>query len=214
MKLSKLIVKNLLKLHTFVYKLITVFSIKAENGLHPKHRLINYHKFFVDNVNSDDLVLDIGCGNGALAFYLAKKAKKVVGVDWRKKNIEFAKENFSAPNIEYLIGDATKDLPEQKFGVIVLSNVLEHIKDRVEFLAKIKNLAPKILIRAPMVNRSWISLYKKELGLDWKLDKSHFTEYTLESFKDELNQAGLFIQNYSIQFGEIWSIVSVPKGFL
>lgn len=39
------------------------------------------------------------------------------------KNIEIAKKKYSAPNVEYLIGDATKDLPNQKFDVIILSNV-------------------------------------------------------------------------------------------
>jgi len=38
-----------------------------------------------------------------------------------------------------------------------------------------------------------------------RLDKSHHTEYTLESFKKEIESAGLKLQFYSIQFGEIWA---------
>jgi len=205
-KIYRILIKFALRLHNFSYKLATKFAIKAESGLHPKHRLMNYHQFFVDNVNSEDKVLDIGCGNGALTFEVAKKAKKVVGIDLDKKNIKIAKKKYWAPNIEYLVGDATKDLPNQKFDVIILSNVLEHIKNRVEFLQKIKNLAPKILIRVPMINRDWITLYKKELGVEWRLDKTHYIEYTLESFKEELEKAGLNLEKYSIQFGEIWVV--------
>ena len=80
-KIYKILIKFALKLHNFSYKLSTKFALKAENGLHPKHRIINYHKFFVDNINSKDKVLDIGCGNGALTFEVAKKAKKVIGID-------------------------------------------------------------------------------------------------------------------------------------
>ena len=60
-----------------------------------------------------------------------------------------------------------------------------------------------------MINRDWITLYKKELGVEYRLDKTHYIEYTLESFKKELEKAELKIQNYSIQFGEIWTIVSI-----
>ena len=207
-KIYKILTKFALKLHNFSYKLATKFAIKAEGGLHPKHRLMNYHQFFVDNVNPEDRVLDIGCGNGALTFEIAKKARKVVGIDLDKKYIKIAKKKYWAPNIKYLVGDATKDLPNQKFDVIILSNVLEHIENRIEFLQKIKNLAPKILIRVPMINRDWITLYKKELGVEWRLDKTHYIEYTLESFKEELKKAGLNLEKYSIQFGEIWAVAS------
>ena len=206
-KVYKILTKFALKLHNFSYKLASRLAIKVEGGLHPKHRLMNYHQFFVDNVNSEDKVLDIGCGNGALTFEIAKKAKKVVGIDLDEKNIKIARKKYWAPNIEYLVGDATKDCPDQKFDVIILSNVLEHIENRVEFLQKIKNLAPKFLIRVPMINRDWITLYKKELGVEWRLDKTHYIEYTLENFKKELKKAGLDLEKYSIQFGEIWAVV-------
>lgn len=206
MIIYKIIVKIILKLHNFSYRLTSIFSKKAEQGLHPKHRLMNYHKFFVDNINSGDMVLDIGCGNGALTYDLAKKAKKVIGIDLNKKNIKIAEEKYFAPNIKYIIGDATENLTDKRFDVIILSNVLEHIENRIEFFKKIEKMAPKILIRVPMINRDWIVLYKKELGVEWRSDKTHYIEYTLESFKDELNQVSLNLSNYSIQFGEIWAV--------
>jgi len=205
MILNKIILKNLLKLHSFSYNWASFLAKKAEGGIHPKHRLMNYHRFFIDNVGPDDIVLDVGCGNGVLTFDLAKKAKKVIGIDVNPEKIKIAKENFSAANIDYLVGDVIGRSFNQKFNAIVLSNVLEHIGDRVGFLNKIKGLSSKILIRAPMINRDWITLYKKELGLKWKSHNNHFIEYTLESFREETEQAGLVIENYSIQFGEIWA---------
>ena len=100
---------------------------------------MNYHKFFVDNIDENDLVLDIGCGNGALSYDIAKKAKKVVGIDLNEKNISFAKERYSKENIEW--GDALKDLPDERFDVIIMSNVLEHIENRVEFLRRLREKA-------------------------------------------------------------------------
>ena len=54
-------------------------------------------------------------------------------------------------------------------------------------------------------NRSGFDVYKKELGLEYRRDKTHFIEYTLEGFKEELEKVGLRISDYSIQFGEIWA---------
>ena len=195
-----------LKLHSFAYKLSSVLAIKQE-GKHPKHRLTNYHQFFLDNIQEGDKVLDVGCGRGELAFDLAKKASKVVAIDLDKDNLDKAKKKHQAPNITYILGDATTYNFQEHFSVAILSNVLEHLKERKEFLRKIKPLADKFLIRVPMLARDWIVLYKKEMGVEWRLDKGHFTEYTLETLKAELFDVGYNIENYSIQFGEIWAVV-------
>ena len=208
-KFYKFLLKIALRLNNFLYRVISFLAIKSEGGLHPKHRLINYHQFFTSHITENDKVLDIGCGNGSLAYDLARKAKFVKGIDILEKNILKARKKYSLPNIEYVAGDAPKDLDEEKFDVIVLSNVLEHIENRLEFLKKIKNLAPKILIRVPMHNRDWMTLYKKELGVESRLDLTHYIEYTKETFEQEINGAGLKIADYSVQFGEILAVVFV-----
>ncbi|HLP86288.1 MAG TPA: class I SAM-dependent methyltransferase [Candidatus Paceibacterota bacterium] len=184
-------------------------AIETEGGLHPKHRLIGYHKFFIDNISINDRVLDIGCGNGSLDYDVAEKAKEVVGIDISERNIAKARRIHSKPNIKYIVGDAVKDLSGEKFDVIILSNVLEHIKDRVEFMKSIKGLASKYLIRVPMLDRDWIPLYKKELGVEWRLDLTHYTEFTRESFEKEITSAGYQIESLSVQFGEIWAVIKI-----
>lgn len=203
--LYKLLLILSLKFSNFLYKLISFLAIKSEGGLHPKHRLIDYHKFFLDNISKDDEVLDIGCGNGALAYDVAKKAKFVTGIDISDKNINKAKNKYILSNIKYIRGDATKDLNREKFNVIIVSNVLEHIEDRVSFMKSIKGLASKYLIRVPMFDRDWVTLYKKELGIEWRLDLTHYTEFTKKSFEQEIADAGYTIDSISIQFGEIWA---------
>jgi len=59
-----------------------------------------------------------------------------------------------------------------------------------------------------MIDRDWITLYKKEQKVEWRLDKGHYTEYTLRDFKEELREANLKIDNFSIKFGEIWVIIT------
>ena len=208
-RLVRFALKLTLRVHSYTYALTSYFGQEIEkDGLHPKHRLMNYHKFFVDNVGENDLVLDIGCGNGALTYDVARKAKRVVGIDSNERSIEIARSRFAGENIEFISGDALTSLPDKKFDVVILSNVLEHIERRIEFLASLQKWAANFLIRVPMLNRSWIDLYKKELGLEYRLDRGHFVEYTLETFTEEMTKAGLRILNYSIQFGEIWAVVT------
>lgn len=208
-KLTMVLIKILLRVHSFSYRAVGFLAATpAEGNLHPKHRIMNYHAFFVDNVNEDDTVLDIGCGNGALTYDVAKKAGQVVGIDLNEKSISLARQRYSRGNIGYICGNVLNDLPDERFDVVILSNVLEHIDERVKFLKRLREMAPQFLIRVPMINRDWITLYKKEVGLDYRLDKDHYIEYTLETFEYELSKAGLQIQEYGIQFGEIWAAVS------
>jgi len=204
---TRLILRMLMCLDNFCYRNISWFATIAEGGTHPKHRLMNYHQFFVDNVDPQDAVLDIGCGNGFLTYDVAKKARSVTAIDLNKDNIESAKRNFNKENIKYIYGDATQLDFEEKFDVIILSNVLEHIDNRRDFLLKLKKLANRFLLRVPTLNRDWLTYYKRELGVEYRLDLTHKIEYTIESFQEELEKAGMRIERASIQFGEIWAVV-------
>ncbi|MFH0969757.1 MAG: class I SAM-dependent methyltransferase [Patescibacteria group bacterium] len=205
----KLIIRILVWIHNFSYRLIGILVIKENGGIHPKHKILNYYEFFLNNISSSDKILDIGCGNGACTNAVAKKVAKVVGIDISKNNIKMAKERFSNENLEYIVGDATAYEFKENFDVIVLSNVLEHIENRQNFLEKIKKLAPKILIRVPLLTRDWLAIYEKEKGLEYRLDKTHFIEYSEESFRDEINKAGLKIESFYVKFGELYSIIKI-----
>lgn len=206
-KVLEILVKVLANLHSILYVIIGRLAMHLEGGLHPKHRIMNYHKFFVDNINEGDTVLDIGCGNGALAYDLAKKAKRVLAIDVKHKSIEAAKKKYSAENIEYIVGDATNYAFKQKFDVAILSNLLEHIKNRECFILRIKQVSHKFLIRVPLLERDWLVLYKKEKGIDYRLDKTHYIEYKLDDFKEEIDRFGLSIESFFVKFGELYSVV-------
>ena len=202
---DKVKLKILIKLHNNLYKRINFLSRKLNNDIHPKHRIMGYHQFFLDNIDENSRILDIGCSIGNVTYHIAEKAQLVVGIDRDEQAIHRANKIYKRDNIRYIIGDATKFEFNESFDYIILSNVLEHIKDRINFLNKIKKLAKHFLIRVPMIDRSWLVLYKKELGYEYRLDPTHYIEYTLESFQEELESAGFKIGSYSIQFGEIWA---------
>ena len=185
-------------------------AIRYEGGVHPKHRLMQYHSFFVDRLRSGERVLDVGCGVGAVAFSMANAGSVVTGIDFNQENIRTAQSRFRHANLRFIVGDATRDLPAGEFDSIVLSNVLEHIEHRPAFLIMLmERIKPlRLLIRVPMINRDWLVPMKKELGLPYFSDASHYVEYTDESFRAEMQEAGLKVLHLQIQWGEIWAEVS------
>lgn len=194
-------------LDNIAYRGITKVALLESDGTHPKHRIMNYHQFFLDHVAQTDNVIDVGCGKGLVTYDIAKKVNCVVGIDCNSDNVEYAKKNFLRGNAQYLVGDATAYVADKKFDVIILSNVLEHISDRITFLKKMHSLAPIILLRVPMIDRDWVTIYKKEHNLEYRLDKTHYIEYTIPMIKKELIQADWDLKEYSVQFGELWGVV-------
>lgn len=198
----------LFTVEALVYPLLGRMAGAYNGGLHTKHRHIKYHDFFVDRVQPRETVLDIGCGVGAVAYALATRADAVVtGIDRNPDHIRISRERHTHPRITYIEGDALYDLPSGHYDVVVLSNVLEHIDERVAFLGGVTAAATpdRWLIRVPLFERDWRVPLKKELGLEWRLDLEHFIEYTQETFEAEMHAAGLRITDQQTRWSEIWA---------
>lgn len=199
----------LLRLDQRLYFVQGQFASRYGGGIHTKHRHMNYHRFFVDNIDAEDKVIDIGCGIGAVAHTVAEQADVyVTGIDLNEKSITKAKERHAHPKITFQVGDALTDLPDQTFDSVILSNVLEHLTGRPSFLQQVsQKLQPRqILIRVPVFERDWRVPLKKELGVEWRLDPTHEIEYTIETFADEMKEAKLAITHQEIRWGEIWAV--------
>jgi len=63
-----------------------------------------YIKEILD-IQKEDHVLDLCCGNGMLSRELAKHCSQLTGIDFSEPLIEIAQDNFQAKNITYLQGD-------------------------------------------------------------------------------------------------------------
>lgn len=201
----------LFRLNASLYPTLGKTSVRYGGGVHTKHRHTRYHDFFVGRIQTGERVLDIGCGIGAVAFDMAEKAgAHVLGIDLSPENIETAKRQHPHPNVEYRVQDGLQPFGETPFDVVVLSNILEHLSGRPEFLRQVARAAQplRILIRVPLFERDWQVPLKRELGVEWRLDETHETEYTLESFAEEMKEAGCRILHQEVRWGEIWAEVS------
>jgi SAM-dependent methyltransferase len=178
-------------------------------GIHPKHRLMRYHDFFVDRIAAGSRVLDIGCGYGAVARSIATRVESstVVGVELDPGRLRQARSGAVPANLSFIEADARRNLPLGPWDVVVLSNILEHIEDRVGFLRDIVAQAKpkKILIRVPLFERDWKLPLRRELGVGYFSDAEHFIEHRLEELHKELLAAGLETVQTITLWGEIWT---------
>lgn len=178
-------------------------------GVHPKHRLMRYHDFFVDRIPAGSRVLDIGCGYGAVARSIATRVAEstVVGVELDRRRLAEARSGQVPANLSFVEADARHNLPAGPWNVVVLSNILEHIEDRVGFLCDIvRQAAPqKILIRVPLFERDWKLPLRRELGIGYFSDAEHFIEHRLDELHHELQAAGLKPVETLLLWGEIWT---------
>lgn len=189
---------------------VDVAALAYGDGVHVKHRLMRYHDFFVERIRAGERVLDIGCGYGAVAYSIASRAgAHVTGVDLEPANINNARARFQHEHLVYSVGEAPQSLSRDRFDVVVLSNVLEHIKDRMSFLREVQARAmpSRWLIRVPMFDRDWRPSLRRELGLFAYGDPTHYTEYTRASFQLEMAEAGFVIKHLQVNWGEIWAEV-------
>lgn len=204
-------VRELLVTYDDVYRELDLAAIAYEGGVHPKHRLTRYHDFFVERVRPGELVLDIGSGKGELAHDLVMRGgARVVGIDNDPGHLAFARSHFVHEDLDFRAGDALEAPPSGHFDVVVLSNVLEHLAPRVEFLSRVTaSTGPRaVLIRVPMYERDWTVPLKDELGLRGYWDRDHEIEYDEALLRAELSEAGLDVTELVIRWGEFWAVAT------
>jgi 2-polyprenyl-3-methyl-5-hydroxy-6-metoxy-1,4-benzoquinol methylase len=188
---------------------IDLLAIRLDGGIHPKHRIMRYHDFFLARIHPGESVLDVGCGKGELAYDLAERGgARVTGIDTSPDALEFARSRFASERLELLQADALTWTPPHPFDVVVLSNVLEHIADRVLLLERLVALArpSRMLIRVPVLERDWQVILRRELGLPYFSDPTHETEYDERQLEDEARASGLVLAESQRRWGEIWAV--------
>ena len=204
--------RGLRRLAVLQDRLEWVFNERAMiygGGVHPKHRLMRYHDFFVERIPPGSRVLDIGCGYGAVARSIATRVpgSTVVGVELDQARLAQARAGSVPANLTFVEADARRDLPPGPWHVVVLSNILEHIEDRVGFLIDILRQAQpeKLLIRVPLFERDWKVALRKDIGANYFSDSTHFIEHTRAELAHELASSGLEQTETILLWGEIWT---------
>lgn len=89
-------------------------------------------------VNSEQTILDLGCGTGTLTVQLGNFGRKVIGVDSSQSMIDKAKEQFG--NIEFMLCDALALPFENEFDVVFSNAVFHWISDHDALLKNVRKV--------------------------------------------------------------------------
>ena len=139
----------------------------------------NYAKGFV--VGRE--VLDIGCGEGYGSDFLAGYARSVLGIDYDAAVIDYAKDKYHKPGLEFSVLDIKRlDSLSRKFDLICSFQNIEHIQDTGKLLRNISGL----------LNDNGVFICStcniKDASPDSKVpfNKFHVKEYLVSEFKELL----------------------------
>jgi len=137
-------------------------------------------------------ILDVGCGAGFMLDEFKNYSSFPVGIEPSKSLSAYAKRNFKIQIYNgYLDSDLIKRI-NQKFDVVILSHILEHLSDPLSFLNLVDQILKKaglIYIETPNIN-SWQARIEKS-KYTFLTPPEHFCLYTRKGVIDLLNNANL-----------------------
>jgi SAM-dependent methyltransferase len=99
------------------------------------------------SISADARVLDVGCGTGQMALYLARAERVVVGADMTRPSLTLgaaAARRFDLPGVRFVETDLrTAGLAPGSFDVVFSSGVLHHTPDpRAAFASVVPLVRP------------------------------------------------------------------------
>ena len=163
-----------------------------------KFGFFSSHQFAYDLVPPKATVLDLGCGPGFMARALSQKEAKTISVD---KQIQAETKEFSWQCIEADIENYTFDNTFGKVDIILLLDIIEHLKSPESFLLKLRSVfagdCPDIIITTGNVGffpvRLNLLMGGFHFGRRGILDMDHTRLFTVASLTRLLENHGFEI---------------------
>lgn len=161
---------------------------------------LKVYSFVRDNVD-DKTVLDVGCGDGYGAAFLAERAKFVQGIDYEPEVVLSAKNKYKASNLRYSVMDALKlEFPNNEFDIVCSFQVIEHMpEDTISvYLSELK----RVLKGNGMLCLSTLNLSKvMKFPKTYKKNPAHCKEFRLEELEGALSKVFDEITIYGLHPG-------------
>lgn len=89
-------------------------------------------------------VLDFGCGSGYGTHFVSSECQHITGIDISAGAIEYARQNYSNENLEYLKINNIESEPlpfkDNEFDVVISFQVMEHICQVDKYLSEIRRV--------------------------------------------------------------------------
>ncbi|KTD38888.1 methyltransferase [Legionella nautarum] len=114
------------------------FNNQAENYKHNSQMQWGWANETLKNFSfePEDVVLDIGCGDGRITALIAEQASEVTGIDYSEKMIAYAREHY--PQLSFIHCSATEINYREKFDKVVSFSTMHWVADQQKALQLIK----------------------------------------------------------------------------
>jgi SAM-dependent methyltransferase len=166
-------------------------------------------QFIQKHLDENYTVLDLGCSAGEITNMIAEKARKVIGIDYNKSDIERAKATHKKTNLEFYHGEALEFLANNKeqFDVLILAHILEHLDNPKDFIAAFKEYFRFIYIELPDFDKTFLNHYRKDLNMKLNYtDDDHVSEFDRFELETLLTECNIKIVESVYRFGvqQLW----------
>lgn len=129
-------------------------------------------------------VLDVGCGQGSLLATVMplQPGARYMGVDFSDKALEVARQR--APQAEFARLDLTAGHLDRRFGLVLCTDVIEHIEDDGTALANLAAMTGKYLLVSTLQGR--MRPYETQVG--------HYRNYAPGALRAKIEATGLQVE--------------------
>ena len=166
----------------------TLPDVPAENYWFRRHLAV--YEWIAERSAGLEMV-DMACGEGYGTDVLARRARRVTGVDANPDAYEHARAKYTRPGVRF-----ARDLIEtyvQPCDAVVFLQTIEHVKQPEQVLSHFKAMAPTVYVSTPNV------LTLAPEGADKSDNPWHLREYRAREFRalcervfDRVELFGLF----------------------
>ena len=139
-------------------------------------------------------VLDVGCGAGAFTARIAEH-NEVVGVEADQANWRIASEKANV-----ILGTFPDVVPDGRFDVVLLADVLEHMHDPGSALDKARAIADEVIVNVPNFDcvvakaQRAVGIKQTDTGI---LDKTHVFYFNRRIARQMLRDHGLEVVEFA-----------------
>ena len=161
------------------------------------HAANNPHAYALELVGEGHHVLEIGCSTGHVTARLIEAGNTVVGVELDEAAADEARALAGTVHVVDLDVTPVSSVESGTFDVILLGDVLEHVRDPATVLADIASLLVadgRLVISVPNAAHADIRLMLLEGRIEYQpdglLDRTHLRWFTKESLRELLADCG------------------------
>lgn len=148
----------------------------------------------VKNFTDKRKIIDIGCGRGDLLSAFKEEGFRVYGIEPSEKNSEICVKN----NLNVIQAMVNENPFGEKFDIVNLSYVLEHIKNPYDLIENISNNflneGGVLIIESPNDFNTLQKVYSKDEKPYWIHFPDHLNYWNFDSMEVFLNNCGYDVE--------------------